>query len=150
LTNLEWLDLRNNRLTKPGAKRLLASRLAARLRWLDLHGNDLDEETLAAVLARQRPYLTGKAGAPARRGIHSEGMHLALIQSGTFEMGRREEDYNDEVPLHTVTISRPFYLGMYPVTQAQYERLVHTTPSYFAREDHRRASWPVEMVSCEE
>jgi uncharacterized protein (TIGR02996 family) len=150
LANLEWLDLRNNRFTSRGVKRLLASPLASRLRWLDLHGNDLDAETQAAVHARQRPYLTGKGGAPARRIINSLGMHLALIPAGTFEMGGREDYSQDEGPLHEVTISRSFYLGMYPVTQAQYERLTLARPSHFRRTGYQQASWPVEMVSCEE
>jgi formylglycine-generating enzyme required for sulfatase activity len=39
----------------------------------------------------------------------------------------------DEGPAHDVTLTRPFYLGVYPVTQEQYQRLMGTNPSHFCR-----------------
>ena len=49
------------------------------------------------------------------------GMALALIESGGYERGSEEGDY-DEHPVHAVTISTPFYMGVTPVTNAQYEQ----------------------------
>jgi formylglycine-generating enzyme required for sulfatase activity len=62
------------------------------------------------------------------------GMQLVLIPPGTFLMGspEAEEDRSaDEGPLHEVAITRPFYLGIYPVTQEQFQRVMGTNPSYF-------------------
>ena len=49
----------------------------------------------------------------------------------------------DEGPVHTVTISKPYYLGVYEVTQAQWTAVMKSNPSkYQDRPDH-----PVETVS---
>jgi formylglycine-generating enzyme required for sulfatase activity len=88
-------------------------------------------------------------------------MKLALIPAGTFLMGSPagEADRSpDEGPQHEVTISRPFYLGVYPVTQEQYEQVMGTNPSWFSprgggsdkvRTQNTRTS-PVESVSWED
>ena len=49
---------------------------------------------------------------------------------------------NDEQPQHKVRITRPFYLGLFTVTQAQYEAVMGTNPSRY-----KSATRPVEMVS---
>ena len=46
-------------------------------------------------------------------------MEFRLLPAGTFRMGARGE-YGAEEPIHEVTISRPFYMGIYPVTQEQF------------------------------
>ncbi len=64
----------------------------------------------------------------------SIGMELALIPAGTFLMGSPdgEKGRNDrEGPLHEVEITRAFYLGIYPVTQAQWRAVMGDNPSWF-------------------
>jgi formylglycine-generating enzyme required for sulfatase activity len=73
---------------------------------------------------------------------NSIGMKLVRIEAGTFEMGQlktpltseilpmfrgrgkvdclTEGDY-DEKPVHTVTITKPYYMGVFEVTNFQYE-----------------------------
>ena len=46
-------------------------------------------------------------------------MEFRLLPAGTFRMGARGESRYEE-PIHEVTISRPFYMGIYPVTQEQF------------------------------
>jgi formylglycine-generating enzyme required for sulfatase activity len=61
------------------------------------------------------------------------GVALKLIPAGTFLMGSPwGEGEANESPQHKVTISRPFYLGIHPVTQGQYAKLMGKNPSYFA------------------
>jgi formylglycine-generating enzyme required for sulfatase activity len=57
---------------------------------------------------------------------NSIGMKLALIPAGKFLMGSpaTEPEREDKEVQHEVTISRPFYLGAYEVTQAQFARLM--------------------------
>jgi uncharacterized protein (TIGR02996 family) len=65
---------------------------------------------------------------------NSLGMQLALIPPGCFQMGsqvRQRWADEDEHPRHPVSITRPFFLGVYQVTQGQYERVMKTNPSYF-------------------
>ncbi len=54
------------------------------------------------------------------------GMAFMLIEAGDFEMGSDEGD-SDEKPPHLVTISQPFYLGKYEVTQGQFQAFVEAT-----------------------
>ena len=71
--------------------------------------------------------------APGRIITRTADIPLKLIPAGTFLMGSPDgEGADDERPQHKVTISRPFYLGVYPVTQAQYAMLMGKNPSRFA------------------
>ena len=88
-----------------------------------------------------------KIGVPATKTIslNGENLELALIPAGRFLMGSSPDESGrgmDEGPQHRVVISRPFYLGKFEVTQAQYDRVTGANPSYF--HDAKR---PVEQVS---
>ena len=75
----------------------------------------------------------------------STGMELVLIPAGKFMMGSPsgdQERYDDEGPVHEVIIKNPFYVGKYPVTQKQWEKIMGSNPSKFRGEDR-----PVESVS---
>jgi len=57
-------------------------------------------------------------------------MEFVRIPAGSFNMGSpsTEEDRNDnEGPVHEVQITKPFYMGKYEVTQAQWETVMGTT-----------------------
>jgi formylglycine-generating enzyme required for sulfatase activity len=80
---------------------------------------------------------------------NSIGMEFVLIPAGTFMMGSPEADTaadGDERPAHRVTISQSFYLGKYPVTQAQWEAVMGNNPSVFKG----RPDQPVECVSWDD
>jgi formylglycine-generating enzyme required for sulfatase activity len=71
-------------------------------------------------------------------------MEFVLIPAGTFLMGSNDAAaFGNEQPVHEVTISQPFYLGKYQVTQAEWQVVVGSNPSYFAGDPTR----PVESVS---
>ncbi|MEI6090292.1 MAG: SUMF1/EgtB/PvdO family nonheme iron enzyme [bacterium] len=74
----------------------------------------------------------------------SEMNDMVLIPEGTFQMGNTGaySGYDDERPVHEVTITKPFLLGKYEVTQKLYESVMSNNPSYFKGED-----LPVEQVS---
>jgi len=74
------------------------------------------------------------------------GIEFVLIPAGTFLMGSKESSYSQ--PPHQVTLSKPFYLGKYQVTQAKWQAIMGSTPSHFEGTDK-----PVERVSwndCQE
>lgn len=69
-----------------------------------------------------------------------------LIPAGTFNRGSPDDEpdrYDNEGPVHSVTISRPFYMKQTLVTQAEWRLLSTVNPSYFAWCD----DCPVERVS---
>ena len=74
------------------------------------------------------------------------------IEAGSFTMGCTSEQdtdcYDHEKPAHKVTLTKDYYLGKYPVTQAQWRAVMGSNPSHFKSflftncSDH-----PVERVS---
>ncbi len=100
----------------------------------------------------------------------STGMKLTLIPAGTFLMGSsaadgraalqadsnlKEEYFKAEQPQHLVRISQPFYMGVYEVTQSEYESVMGTNPSWFSKSGsgsskvsgQGTSKFPVESVS---
>jgi formylglycine-generating enzyme required for sulfatase activity len=72
-------------------------------------------------------------------------LELVAIPSGKFLMGSPNDEkgrVDDEGPQHWVTISNPFYIGKYAVTQEQYVAVMDTNPSCFTGTKN-----PVEVVS---
>jgi formylglycine-generating enzyme required for sulfatase activity len=57
--------------------------------------------------------------------------------------------FGNETPQHVVTLSRPFYLGLYPVTQRDYGTVTGTDPSLFIAQ-HNWPNYPVEEVRWED
>src|SRR5579871_5426867 len=79
--------------------------------------------------------------------VNSVGMRLALIRAGEFRMGLTDPDRDaspDEMPQHPVRISQPFYMGVYEVTQGEYERVTGTNPSWFSPTGPGRAEMQIE------
>jgi len=63
--------------------------------------------------------------------VNSIGMLLVPIPSGEFLMGSpdSDKDANDyEKPQHLVKLTKPFYLGVFEVTQQQYEKVMGDRP----------------------
>ncbi len=62
-------------------------------------------------------------------------IEMRRVRAGTFRMGSPDDDATalfDERPRHEVRISRAFYLGIHPLTQAQYRAVAGVNPSWFA------------------
>ena len=79
----------------------------------------------------------------------SIGLKLKRIPKGTFLMGAapgEEHATDDERPQHRVTLSRPFYLGIYEVTQSEYKELMGENPSRWHDSDQQ----PVESMTRRE
>ncbi|MEM9273235.1 MAG: formylglycine-generating enzyme family protein [Cyanobacteria bacterium P01_F01_bin.143] len=74
---------------------------------------------------------------------NSINLEMVAIPSGTFIMGSPEgEGYSDEKPQHEVTV-QAFYMGKYPITQAQYQEIMSANPAQL-KGDYQR---PVECVT---
>ena len=74
---------------------------------------------------------------------------LRRIDPGSYMMGCSESEVgyrgNEAVP-HTVTICKPFYIGVFEVTQRQFELVTGNKPSYY-NNSSCYAMRPVEQVS---
>ncbi|MDR1423113.1 MAG: formylglycine-generating enzyme family protein [Azoarcus sp.] len=78
-------------------------------------------------------YMVVAPGKPGDPFVNSIGMEFVYIPAGTFEMGCRDIDEKcdeDELPRHRVTISKPFYLSKYEVTQRQWEEFMFNRSFY--------------------
>jgi uncharacterized protein (TIGR02996 family) len=67
----------------------------------------------------------------------------SFVPPGSFLMGGTE--YDDEKPVHRRTLTDGFFLGVYPVTQAQWKAVLGTDPSHF-----KGSNRPVETVSWDQ
>jgi formylglycine-generating enzyme required for sulfatase activity len=85
-------------------------------------------------------------------------LEMVLIPAGKFTMGspaKEEDRIDDEGPQHEVEITRPFYLGIYPVTQGQWKQVMGNNPSWFSANGKGKgevvgldtSDFPVETVS---
>jgi formylglycine-generating enzyme required for sulfatase activity len=92
---------------------------------------------------------------------NSVGMKLKLIAAGKFKMGSPAEEAErdgDEGPVHDVAITRPYYLGVYEVTQGQYQKVMGSNPSFFSSRGGGKdrvkgldtTAFPVDSVSWDE
>jgi formylglycine-generating enzyme required for sulfatase activity len=118
---------------KAEADRLAADRLAA---------DKAAAETTAAVKKQMTPAQLA-LGDPV---VNSVGMLLVPIPAGEFPMGSPDGG-SSERPQHLVKITKPFYLGLYEVTQQQYEKVKGGRPwqgKLFVKEG---ADYPAVYVS---
>jgi len=104
-------------------------------------------DVLVAAIRKAKP--TPKAPAPGETKVNAkDGLTYVWIPPGTFQMGCSPGDNEcgaDERPAHTVTITKGFWMGQTEVTQAAYQRVVGSNPSYFKGD-----RLPVEMVTWDD
>src|SRR5207248_5278628 len=87
-----------------------------------------DEEVCALLRGGVRP--------PLPVVTNSLGMRFVHVPPGTFLMGSPETEEGRfaerEGPQHAVEITRPFLLGVHPVTQEEYECATGSNASHYA------------------
>ena len=97
-----------------------------------------------------RTGLDEKTGLPLEIRHKVTGIHLVFVPAGEFMMGSPddEKDRNnvgDEGPVHEVRLTKPFYLGKYEVTQAEWRAVMGRSFGRFPGERN-----PVEQVSWDD
>ena len=85
---------------------------------------------------------------------NSIGMKLSLIPAGNFMMGspRSEFERDAKENLHEVVITKPFYMGVFEVTQAEFARIIpfdQQNRAVFDRDRGGGPNHPMENVSWE-
>jgi formylglycine-generating enzyme required for sulfatase activity len=97
--------------------------------------------------------LIGTTGLAWRVRDTATQIEFVLIPPGTFQMGCSSSKvyscFTREHPVHYVTLTQPFYMGRYEVTQAQWVSQMGSNPSYFVPANGYPQSQqrPVERVS---
>ena len=82
---------------------------------------------------------------PVKNGITID---MVKVEAGIFMMGATSEKlnpYNDEKPVHEVTLTNDYYMGKYEVTQVLWQSVMGSNPSYFKGDN-----LPVEKVSWDD
>ncbi len=101
---------------------------------------ELSFEERKATIAERQP---GSLWTDERTGIT-----YVWIPAGQFVMGSDHAHRDDEKPSHWVTISKPFWLGRYPVTNAQYLMYLQVAKSgeHLPKWNDRRFNQPEQPV----
>jgi len=104
------------------------------------------------------------AGAPSAQSTDTQvmtnsiDMKLARIPAGSFMMGspRSEADRDDKEELHEVSITKPFYIGVYEVKQSEYVKVMQGIEKFryrsaFADDDNPadNLEWKLAKIFCE-
>jgi formylglycine-generating enzyme required for sulfatase activity len=106
-------------------------------------------ETPTPILETSTPTPSTPSPTPIPKySTNSIDMEFVLIPAGEFDMGSQSSEvgrYDDEGPVHHVTISEDFYMSKYEVTQKQWREVMGSAPSYFKGDD-----LPVEQISWDD
>ncbi|MBY0227917.1 MAG: SUMF1/EgtB/PvdO family nonheme iron enzyme [Gemmataceae bacterium] len=110
--------------------------------------------------ARVRELVNGGVRPCVPEMVNSVGMRFVLIPAGTFWMGspKKEKGRSPDEARHEVALTRPFWLGVFPVTQGQWQAVMGSNPSWFSAEGEGKeevsgldtSSLPVEAVSWDD
>ncbi|MGL5319155.1 MAG: formylglycine-generating enzyme family protein [Bacteroidales bacterium] len=96
--------------------------------------------------ASDHPLITFRTGHPVIDQLLDD---MIFIEGGTFQMGYKSGEYYDvdmsQFPIHQVTLDS-FFAGKTLVTQAQWEAVMGSNPSFFTGNPNH----PVEQVSWED
>ena len=109
----------------------------------------LEEDGVPAP--KKDPPKKEEAAVPPNPVTNSLGMKFAWVSPGSFVMGSpkeekgREDGGTDETQ-HKVTLTKGFYMGVYAVTQEEWQAVMGNNPSKFKGEKNL----PVEMVSWDD
>jgi uncharacterized protein (TIGR02996 family) len=129
----DWLDERED----PRAE-------LVRLTWQLQY--ESDHADFASRQARVQALLAGGMK-PVRPRCTLDGIDFAWVPPGTFLMGspRDEPERGEDEKQHRVTLTAAFWMGVYPVTQAQWRAVMGDNPSAFTR--NGRSAGSVEDLS---
>lgn len=101
-----------------------------------------------ATEAEEQAALAQEEKGPPRNFTNSIGMKFVWIPPGSFMMGspKEEKERKANELHHKVTLTKGFYMGVYAVTQEQWQEVMGNNPSRFKGEKNL----PVETVSWDD
>ena len=93
---------------------------------------------------------SGYRGLPKEIWHKQTGMELVLIEPGEFQMGSNDGGFYDQRPVHTVRLTKPFYIGKYEVTQAQWGKATGEQPWHGETWAGKHTSAPANYISWDD
>jgi uncharacterized surface protein with fasciclin (FAS1) repeats/formylglycine-generating enzyme required for sulfatase activity/beta-lactamase regulating signal transducer with metallopeptidase domain len=99
-------------------------RAPSTLDWCEVIEKDCDPRVVTDAALRKAIVRTGL---PWRVRDKASGIEMLLVPPGEFMMGKSPGDAEalaNEVPVHAVTLSQPYYLGRYEVTREQWGKVL--------------------------
>ncbi len=125
-------------------------------------GEIITNTTYTAYYFTETLYEVRSQKSEVRSGFDKVILEMVAIPGGTFTMGSPENEGNDrEKPQHNVTVP-PFFMGKYPITQAQWKAIASRTdlkveidlnfkPSYFTGDNRpvERVNWYEAVEFCQ-
>ncbi len=148
---LPVLDLRGNQLMLQGIETLFARSPLSQVPQLLLDGNPLSQR--ARRWLEQSPWAADYLPTPPytqpRNLLNTLGMRLVRVPGGTFLMGspKSEAHHEPDEVLHRVTLTQTIYVGIGPVTQEEFTRVLGYNPARFQGTPSGGPFHPVEQVS---
>ena len=124
------------------------------------NANDVMQDNVSASLTSSSQSATTSSGSSSTSSVSSGSNEISVpvkngisidmvkVEDGTFMMGATSEmqnPYDDEKPVHQVTLTNNYYMGKYEVTQSLWLAVMGSNPSKF-KGDYL----PVEMVSWDD
>jgi len=122
-----------------------AKELLDRIKAFDAeHGKTAFAAAIADKLAALTERLSGQVAPAALDLGGGQKLEVILINPGKFQMGSpaTEAKRTESETQHAVTITQPYFMGRYPVTQEQFEAVMGRNPSQV-----KMPRLPVDMVS---
>ena len=117
---------------------------------------------IRAIRQKGRPQLslgllllvTVSAGGCVLSGLHwRHSVHSLAMANAEYAAGKTRYDAanSQEKPAHWVTLTQPFYMGKFTVTQEQYQAVIGANPSSFKGKDNpvEQVSWDDAQVFCQ-
>src|ERR1700722_15988690 len=100
-------------------------------------------------LAAEAGFPTADTAAKHKDLTNSIGMKFVLIPAGKFKMGSpaEEKDRDADEQQHEVAITRPFYLSIYTVKQAEYQQILGHNPSWYNASRGGGPDHPVDEIT---
>ena len=109
---------------------------------------DVRSRPVVQSQSKEFPIWQPKPGEPKAGALlkAASDMEFVWVPSGAFQMGDLFGDgSDDEKPVHEVELDG-FWIGTYPITQGQWEKIMGSNPSHFKKGDN----YPVETVSWDD
>ncbi len=135
----DWLEENDN--TRPSELLRLHRKLLSTCREPDAHPERkaCQARIVTLIAAGVRPCVPRRV-IPLPGGV---SMTFAFVPPGTFLMGGTVNEW--EKPVHRVTLTKGFFLGVHAVTQEQWKAVMGSDPSHF-----KGSKRPVEQVSWDD